>query len=113
MGRDVFSRLLYGTWLPLTAPATSVGNIVWVTAGYDGRWVGAVLMCLVDVILAFPSILLAIVIVTILGRGLTNALLAVGIVYIPQMARFGSDIISVRDETTSKPSTPWARVTLG
>ena len=104
LGRDIFSRLLYGTRLSLTAGlaavalATGAGTIVGVTAGYAGRWVDAVLMRLMDVILAFPSILLAIVIVTILGRGLTNALLAVGIVYIPQMARVvRSSVISVRE----------------
>ncbi|CAN5528959.1 ABC transporter permease [soil metagenome] len=104
LGRDIFSRLLYGTRLSLTAGlaavalATSVGTIIGVTAGYAGRWIDAVLMRLMDVILAFPSILLAIVIVTILGRSLTNALLAIGIVYIPQMARVvRSAVISVRE----------------
>lgn len=80
------------------ALATVAGTIVGVTAGYAGRWVDSLLMRLMDVILAFPSILLAIVIVTILGRSLTNALLAIGIVYIPQMARVvRSAVISVRE----------------
>lgn len=104
LGRDIFSRILYGARLSLTAGlaavalATGVGTIVGVTAGYAGRWVDSILMRLMDIILAFPSILLAIVVVTILGRGLTNALLAVGIVYIPQMARVvRSAVISVRE----------------
>lgn len=104
LGRDILSRLLYGARLSLTAGlaavalATTAGTIVGVTAGYAGRWVDSILMRLMDVILAFPSILLAIVIVTILGRSLTNALLAVGIVYIPQMARVvRSAVISVRE----------------
>jgi peptide/nickel transport system permease protein len=60
--------------------------------------VDAVLMRLMDVILAFPSILLAIVVVTILGQGLTNAMLAVGVVLMPQMARVvRSAVISVRE----------------
>lgn len=80
------------------ALATVAGTVVGVTAGYAGRWIDSILMRLMDVILAFPSILLAIVIVTILGRSLTNALLAVGIVYIPQMARVvRSAVISVRE----------------
>lgn len=82
----------------LAAVATGVGTIVGVTAGYAGRWIDSVLMRLMDVVLAFPSILLAIVIAAILGRGLTNALLAVGIVYIPQVARVvRSAVISVRE----------------
>lgn len=104
LGRDILSRIMYGARLSLTAGlaavalATVVGSIVGVTAGYAGRWVDSVLMRLMDIILAFPSILLAIVVVTILGRGLTNALLAVGIVYIPQMARVvRSAVISVRE----------------
>lgn len=104
LGRDILSRLIYGVRISLTAGlaavgiATVVGTAVGLAAGYAGRWVDAVLMRLMDVILAFPSILLAIVIVTILGRGLTNALLAVGIVYIPQMARVvRSAVISVRE----------------
>lgn len=104
LGRDILSRLIYGTRISLTAGlaavaiATSVGSIVGLAAGYGGRWVDSILMRLMDVILAFPSILLAIVIVAILGQSLTNALLAVGIVYIPQMARVvRSAVISVRE----------------
>ena len=104
LGRDILSRVIYGARLSLTAGlaavtlATVAGTIVGVTAGYAGRWIDAILMRLMDVILAFPSILLAIVIVTILGRSLTNALLAIGIVYIPQMARVvRSAVISVRE----------------
>lgn len=104
LGRDILSRLLYGARLSLTAGlaavtlATVAGMVVGVTAGYAVRWIDSILMRLMDVILAFPSILLAIVIVTILGRSLTNALLAVGIVYIPQMARVvRSAVISVRE----------------
>lgn len=103
LGRDILSRLLYGARLSLTAGLAAVtiatvgGTVVGLISGYAGRWVDAVLMRAMDTILAFPSILLAIVIVTILGRGLTNALLAVGIVYLPQMARVvRSAVISVR-----------------
>ncbi|MCV5792063.1 ABC transporter permease subunit, partial [Escherichia coli] len=78
LGRDILSRIIYGARVSLTAGiaavafATVAGTLVGVVAGYAGRWVDSVLMRLMDVLLAFPSILLAIVIVTILGQGLTN-----------------------------------------
>ncbi|PLS85355.1 MAG: diguanylate cyclase [Actinobacteria bacterium] len=104
LGRDVLSRIIYGARISLTAGlaavtfATVVGTLVGVTAGYSGRWIDSVLMRIMDVLLAFPSILLAIVIVTVLGQGLTNALLAVGIVNVPQIARVvRSAVISVRE----------------
>lgn len=104
LGRDILSRIIYGARVSLTAGLAAVafatvgGTIVGVTAGYAGRWVDAILMRLMDILLAFPSILLAIVIVTILGQGLTNAMLAVGIVLLPQIARVvRSAVISVRE----------------
>lgn len=104
LGRDILSRVIYGARISLTAGlaavafATVVGTIVGVTAGYAGGRTDSVLMRLMDVLLAFPSLLLAIVVVTILGQGLTNAMLAVGIVFVPQMARVArSAVISVRE----------------
>lgn len=104
LGRDILSRIIYGARISLTAGlaavafATVVGTLVGLVAGYAGRWVDALLMRLMDVLLAFPSLLLAIVVVTILGQGLTNALLAVGIVNVPQVARVvRSSVISVRE----------------
>ena len=104
LGRDILSRLVYGARISLTAGlaavafATAVGTLTGVTAGYAGGRVDSILMRLMDVLLAFPSILLAIVIVTILGQGLTNAMLAVGIVLLPQIARVvRSAVISVRE----------------
>ena len=104
LGRDILSRLIYGARISLTAGlaavvfATVVGAAVGVVGGYAGGWVDSVLMRLMDVLLAFPSILLAIVIVTILGQSLTNAMLAVGIVLLPQIARVvRSAVISVRE----------------
>ncbi len=104
LGRDILSRVIYGARISLTAGlaavaiATGVGTLIGVVAGYFGRWSDSVLMRLMDVILAFPSILLAIVIVSILGPSLPNAMLAVGIVFIPQMARVvRSAVISVRE----------------
>jgi peptide/nickel transport system permease protein len=103
LGRDILSRVIYGARISLTAGlaavaiATGVGTLIGVVAGYFGRWPDSVLMRLMDVVLAFPSILLAIVIVSILGPSLQNAMLAIGIVFIPQMARVvRSAVISVR-----------------
>jgi peptide/nickel transport system permease protein len=104
LGRDILSRIIYGARISLTAGLAAVafatvgGTIVGLIAGYAGGWTDAILMRLMDVLLAFPSILLAIVIVSILGQGLTNAMLAVGIILLPQMARVvRSAVISVRE----------------
>lgn len=104
LGRDILSRIIYGARISLTAGlaavaiATGVGTIIGVVSGYFGRWPDSVLMRLMDVLLAFPSILLAIVIVSVLGPSLTNAMLAIGIVFIPQIARVvRSAVISVRE----------------
>src|SRR5918999_3552629 len=104
LGRDILSRVIYGARISLTAGlaavaiATGVGTLIGVVAGFFGRWPDSVLMRLMDVILAFPSILLIIVIVSVLGPSLPNAMLAIGIVFIPQMARVvRSAVISVRE----------------
>jgi peptide/nickel transport system permease protein len=104
LGRDILSRIIYGARISLTAGlaavavATVVGTIIGLVAGYVGRWPDSLLMRLMDVLLAFPSILLAIVIVSILGPSLPNAMLAIGIVFIPQIARVvRSAVISVRE----------------
>ena len=91
--RDVFSRVLYGARLSLVIGFTTVtfaimiGTILGLLSGYFGGWVDNILMRVMDVLLAFPSLLLAIAIVTVLGPGLINALLAIGIVSIPTYAR--------------------------
>jgi peptide/nickel transport system permease protein len=104
LGRDILSRIIYGARISLTAGlasvaiATGVGTIIGVVSGYFGRWPDSLLMRLMDVLLAFPSILLAIVIVSVLGPSLTNAMLAIGVVFIPQIARVvRSAVISVRE----------------
>ena len=104
LGRDILSRIIYGARISLTAGlaavgiATGVGTVIGVVSGYFGRWPDSVLMRLMDVLLAFPSILLAIVIVSVLGPSLPNAMLAIGIVFIPQIARVvRSAVISVRE----------------
>ena len=87
--RDEFSRLLYGARLSLMIGLSTVtfaifiGTILGSLSGYLGGWVDNIIMRVMDVLLAFPSLLLAIAIVTVLGPGLINALLAIGIVSIP------------------------------
>lgn len=91
--RDVYSRVLYGARLSLIIGFTTVtfaiiiGTILGVMAGFFSGWSDNVIMRSMDVLLAFPSLLLAIAIVTVLGPGLINALLAIGIVTIPVYAR--------------------------
>lgn len=104
LGRDILSRVMYGARVSLTAGlaavafATVVGAIVGLWAGYARGWVDSLLMRVMDTLLAFPSILLAIVVVTILGPGLVNAMLAVGIVNVPLISRVTrSAVITVRE----------------
>jgi peptide/nickel transport system permease protein len=104
LGRDILSRVIYGARISLTAGlaavaiATAAGTLIGLVAGYLGRWPDSLLMRFMDVILAFPSILLAIVVVSVLGPSLPNAMLAIGIVFIPQIARVvRSAVISVRE----------------
>ncbi len=91
--RDVFSRVLYGTRVSLFVGFTTVtfaivaGTLLGAISGYAGGWVDNVIMRLMDVLMAFPSLLLAIAIVAVLGRGLQNALLAIAIVSTPVYAR--------------------------
>jgi peptide/nickel transport system permease protein len=91
--RDLFSRVVHGARTSLTVGliaitfAVVVGSTVGAVAGFVGGFVDLILMRIMDVVLAFPSLLLAIAIVTALSPSLTNALLAIGIVSIPVYAR--------------------------
>ena len=102
--RDQYSRLLYGARLSLMVGFSTVtfaiiiGTVLGALAGYFGGWIDNVIMRIMDVLLAFPSLLLAIAIVTVLGPGLINALLAIGIVSIPAYARvMRAAVLSIRE----------------
>ena len=93
LGRDILSRLIYGARYSLVIGLVVVtlalfsGILVGLLAGYFGGWVDALIMRVMDIILAFPSLLLALVLVAILGPGLFNAMLAIALVLQPHFAR--------------------------
>jgi len=114
-GRDVATRLLYGGRLTLGIGIVVVliaalpGTILGLLAGYYGRWTDRLIGWFVDVILAFPSILLALTIIAALGPGVANVVVAVGIAGIPHYTRL------VRGQVLSARRTPYVRaaVTVG
>ncbi|MCG8356133.1 MAG: dipeptide/oligopeptide/nickel ABC transporter permease/ATP-binding protein, partial [Kiloniellales bacterium] len=93
LGRDILSRLLWGSGTSLlvglmaTLVAAFFGSLIGILAGYFGGWLDGVLMRGVDMVMAFPYILLALAIVAALGPGLLNALYAIAVVNIPFFAR--------------------------
>jgi dipeptide transport system permease protein len=93
VGRDMLSRLIYGTRFSLfigviVTSLSLVGGIaIGVVAGYFRGWVDTVIMRVMDIILAFPSLLLALVLVAVLGPGLTNAMIAIALVFQPHFVR--------------------------
>jgi peptide/nickel transport system permease protein len=105
LGRDLLSRLIYGARASLAvgsialAIAASVGTVLGLLGGYLGGSVDAVIMRVLDGLLAFPSIILALAIVTALGPGLGNAMLAIGIVTIPNFARIvRGSVLSLKEK---------------
>ncbi len=105
-GRDIFSRVLYGTRYALAiavvviALETVIGVSLGLVAGYYRGKVDETIMRLLDVLVSIPPLLLAMVIVTTFGINIWNAMLAIGIVYIPMMSRtVRSSTLSIREET--------------
>jgi peptide/nickel transport system permease protein len=104
LGRDLFARILYGAQISIrigfvaVGLAITVGTLIGIVSGFFGGRIESVLMGAMDLMLAFPSIILAIGITTILGPSITNLMIAVGIVYIPQYARLArSSVLAVKE----------------
>ncbi len=104
LGRDVFSRVIHGTRFSLQVAfsaallATLAGGMLGMVAGFFRGWLDLLVMRAADLLLSFPSLLLAIVVVAIMGPGLTNTAIVIGIVYAPRVARIARGaVMSVKE----------------
>ena len=105
LGRDIYSRVVLAAGVSVQVSVVSVsiafaaGVLLGLIAGYFGGWIDTIVMRIVDVMFAFPVLLLALAIVAILGPGLTTAMIAIGVVYVPIFARVArASTLSVREE---------------
>lgn len=103
LGRDIYSRLLHGARITLYIAALTaviaapLGLLIGTTAGYFGGWVDRILMRVVDVFLAFPSLILALAFVAALGPGIENAIIAIALAAWPPIARLArAETLSIR-----------------
>jgi peptide/nickel transport system permease protein len=103
LGRDVYSRLVFGARITLYIAgltaiiAAPIGLVVGTTAGYVGGWVDTILMRIVDVFLAFPSLILALAFVAALGPGIGNAIIAISLASWPPIARLArAETLTIR-----------------
>ncbi|MFK0268152.1 ABC transporter permease [Pseudomonas asiatica] len=114
-GRDVLSRLIHGArpslfiGLAATLVGLGLGTLLGLLAGLAPAWLDNLLMRAVDVLLAFPDLLLALVIITLFGQGTSNLILAVGIASVPRYAR----LVRAQTLTIRRASFVEAAVTLG
>lgn len=98
LGRDMLSRLIHGARLSLFMGVTPVlfalgiGSAIGIVAGYIGGWLNTILMRTIDVLFAFPSVLLAIALSGALGAGIANSLLSLTVVFIPPIARVAESV---------------------
>ena len=106
IGRDNFARFLYGGRLSLRIGLVgiTIGALIGITfgliSGYFGGWLDSIVSWLTDVLMAFPDILLALAIIAILGPGITNAMLAIGIAFVPSFMRLTrSSVLALREMT--------------
>ena len=106
-GRDILTRILYGARISfqvgiiVVGISGTTGVLLGMFAGYKGGWIDNIIVLLSDVIFAFPAVLLAIAVITFLGNNLTNAILAISLVYIPPFIRI------VRGATLTVRNTPY------